>query len=82
MEKNEKLNFGYSKARVTVFKVLVGISLFLIVCSQVLPTRETYGPAMLLISVVLVLLAFVLIFSILLPKVLEWFLPYGQKLFG
>jgi len=82
MEKSEKLNFGYSKARVTVFKVLVGISLFLIVCSQVLPTRETYGPAMLLISVVLVLLAFVLIFSILLPKVLEWFLPYGQKLFG
>lgn len=82
MDKNEKLNFGYSKARVTVFKVLVGLSLFLIVCSQVLPTREIYGPAMLLISVVLVLLAFVLIFSILLPKVLEWFLPYGQKLFG
>ncbi|WP_455930854.1 FtsX-like permease family protein [Priestia aryabhattai] len=82
MEKNEKLNFGYSKARVNVFKVLVGISLFLIVCSQVLPTRETYGPTMLLISVVLVLLTFVLIFSILLPKFLEWFLPYGQKLFG
>ncbi|MGF9891185.1 FtsX-like permease family protein [Priestia megaterium] len=82
MEKNEKLNFSYSKARVTVFKVLVGISLFVIVCSQVLPTRETYGPAMLLISVVFVLLAFVLIFPILLPKVLEWFLPYGQKLFG
>ncbi|MDU9694015.1 FtsX-like permease family protein [Priestia aryabhattai] len=82
LEKNEKLNFSYSKARVIVFKVLVGISLFLIVCSQVLPTRETYGPAILLISVVFVLLGFVLIFPILLPKVLEWFLPYGQKLFG
>lgn len=82
MEKNEKLNFSYSKARVTAFKVLIGISVFLIVGSQVLPTRGTYGPIMLLISVVLVLLAFVLVFPIWLPKILEWFLPYGQRLFG
>ncbi|MED4285184.1 ABC transporter permease [Priestia megaterium] len=82
MEKNEKLNFSYSKARVTAFKALIGISVFLIVGSQVLPTRGTYGPVILLISAVLVLVAFVLVFPILLPKVLEWFLPYGQRLFG
>ncbi|MGC3786865.1 ABC transporter permease [Priestia aryabhattai] len=82
MEENEKLNYSYSKVRVTLSKVLVGIAIFLIIGSQVLPTRGTYGPAMLLISVVLVLLAFVLVFPIWLPKILEWFLPYGQRLFG
>lgn len=82
MEKNEKLNYSYSKARVTLFKVIAGIAVFLIICSQVLPTRETYGPAMLLISVVLVLLAFVLVFPIWLPRILGWLLPYGQRLFG
>ncbi|MCQ9284097.1 ABC transporter permease [Priestia aryabhattai] len=82
MEENEKLNYSYSKVRVTLSKVLVGIAVFLIIGSQVLPTRGTHGPAMLLISVVLVLLAFVLVFPIWLPKILEWFLPYGQRLFG
>lgn len=83
MEENEKLNYSYSKVRVTLSKVLVGIAVFLIIGSQVLPTRGTYGPAMLLISAVLVLLAFVLVFPIWLPKILEWFfLPYGQRLFG
>ncbi|MEQ7804454.1 MULTISPECIES: FtsX-like permease family protein [Priestia] len=82
MEENEKLNYSYSKVRVTLSKVLVGIAVFLIIGNQVLPTRGTYGPAMLLISVVLVLLAFVLVFPIWLPKILEWFLPYGQRLFG
>ncbi len=82
MEENEKLNYSYSKVRVTLSKVLVGIAVFLIIGSQVLPTRGTYGSAMLLISVVLVLLAFVLVFPIWLPKILEWFLPYGQRLFG
>ncbi|TPF19021.1 ABC transporter permease [Priestia megaterium] len=83
MEENEKLNYSYSKVRVTLSKVLVGIAVFLIIGSQVLPTRGTYGPAMLLISTVLVLLAFVLVFPIWLPKILEWFfLPYGQRLFG
>lgn len=80
MEENEKLNYSYSKVRVTLSKVLVGIAVFLIIGSQVLPTRGTYGPAMLLISAVLVLLAFVLVFPIWLPKILEWFfLPYGQR---
>ncbi|WP_243556781.1 FtsX-like permease family protein [Priestia megaterium] len=83
MEENEKLNYSYSKVRVTLSKVLVGIAVFLIIGSQVLPTRGTYGPAMLLISAVLVFLAFVLVFPIWLPKILEWFfLPYGQRLFG
>ncbi|MFP7486393.1 FtsX-like permease family protein [Priestia filamentosa] len=82
MSKNEKLNFGYSKVRIIVFKILVGLSLLLIVGSQVLPTRGQYGPIMLLIAVVLVLLAFILIFPILLPRILEFLLPYGQKLFG
>ncbi|WP_394555542.1 FtsX-like permease family protein [Priestia aryabhattai] len=82
MEENEKLNYSYSKARITLSKVLVGIAVFLVIGSQVLPTREAYGPGMLLISVVLTLLSFVLVFPIWLPKVLEWFLPYGQRLFG
>ncbi|MFP7177019.1 FtsX-like permease family protein [Priestia filamentosa] len=82
MDKNEKLNFGYSKARIRGFKILIGLSLLLLVGSQVLPTRETYGPIMLLITVILGLLAFLLIFPIVLPKLLEWLLPYGQKILG
>ncbi|MFP7416612.1 FtsX-like permease family protein [Priestia filamentosa] len=82
MEQNEKLGFGYSKARVVIFKILVGISLFLIIASQVLPTREQYGIFMLLIAAMFILLAFFLILPVWLPKLLEWLLPYGQKIFG
>ncbi|MFS0901485.1 ABC transporter permease [Priestia aryabhattai] len=38
MQKNEKINFGFSKARVVIFKILIGISLFLVIGSQVVPT--------------------------------------------
>ncbi|NGY80909.1 FtsX-like permease family protein [Bacillus megaterium] len=82
MQQNEKLDFGYSKVRVILFKILVGISLFLIIASQVLPTREQYGVFMLLIAAVLILLAFFLVFPVWLPKFLEGLLPVGQKIFG
>ncbi|MES9744826.1 FtsX-like permease family protein [Priestia megaterium] len=82
MQTNEKINYGFSKTRVVVFKVLLALSLFLVIGSQVFPTRGTYGPGMLLITVILVLLAFILIFPIIVTKGLKWFLPYGQKIFG
>ncbi|MGW9016688.1 ABC transporter permease [Priestia megaterium] len=82
MQKNEKINYGFSKTRIVAFKVLLALSLFLVIGSQVFPTRGTYGPGMLLITVILVLLAFILIFPILVTKGLKWFLPYGQKVFG
>ncbi|WP_375345187.1 ABC transporter permease [Priestia megaterium] len=82
MQTNEKINYGFSKTRIVVFKVLLALSLFLVIGSQVFPTRGTYGPGMLLITVILVLLAFILIFPIIVTKGLKWFLPYGQKIFG
>ncbi|MED4219500.1 FtsX-like permease family protein [Priestia megaterium] len=82
MQKNERLDFGYSKARVILFKILIGVSLFLLTASQVLPTRGEYGVFFLLIAAVLVLLAFFIIFPVWLPKILEGLLPFGQKIFG
>ncbi|MDN3233545.1 ABC transporter permease [Priestia megaterium] len=82
MQQNENLDFGYSKARVILFKILAGISLFLIIASQVLPTREQNGVFMLLIATLLILLAFFLVFPVWLPKLLENLLPLGQKIFG
>ncbi|WP_393960246.1 FtsX-like permease family protein [Priestia megaterium] len=82
MQKNERLDFGYSKARVILFKILISISIFLIIASQVLPTREEYGVFFLLIAAVLTLLAFFIIFPVWLPKILEGLLPFGQKIFG
>lgn len=82
MQKNERLDFGYSKARVILFKILIGVSLFLIIASQVLPTRGEYGVFFLLSAAVLVLLAFFIIFPVWLPKILEGLLPFGQKIFG
>ena len=82
MQKNERLDFGYSKARVILFKILIGVSLFLIIASQVLPTREEYGVFFLLIAAVLILLAFFIIFPVWLPKILGGLLPFGQKIFG
>ncbi|MED4117085.1 FtsX-like permease family protein [Priestia megaterium] len=82
MQKNEQLDFGYSKARVILFKILIGVSLFLIIASQVLPTRGEYGVFFLLSAAVLVLLAFFIIFPVWLPKILEGLLPFGQKIFG
>jgi putative ABC transport system permease protein len=82
MQKNERLDFGYSKARVILFKILIGVSLFLIIASQVLPTREEYGVFFLLIAAVLILLAFFIIFPVWLPRILEGLLPFGQKIFG
>ncbi|MGX4607826.1 FtsX-like permease family protein [Priestia sp. JNUCC 25] len=78
MQKNERLDFGYSKARVILFKILIGVSLFLLIASQVLE----YGVFFLLIASVLVLLAFFIIFPVWLPKILEGLLPFGQKIFG
>jgi putative ABC transport system permease protein len=78
MQKNERLDFGYSKARVILFKILLGVSLFLLIASQVLE----YGVFFLLIAAVLVLLAFFIIFPVWLPKILEGLLPFGQKIFG
>lgn len=82
MQKNEKINYGFSKTRIVIFKVLIAMSLFLVIGSQVFPTRGTYRPGMLLITVILVLLAFILLFPILVTKGLKWFLPYGQKIFS
>jgi len=82
MQKNERLDFGYSKARVILFKILIGVSLFLLIASQVLPTRGEYGVFFLLSAAVLVLLAFFIIFPVWLPKILEGLLPFGQKIFG
>ncbi|MEH7141488.1 ABC transporter permease [Priestia megaterium] len=82
MQKNERLDFGYSKARVILFKILIGVSLFLIIASQVLPTRGEYGVFFLLSAAILVLLAFFIIFPVWLPKILEGLLPFGQKIFG
>ncbi|MDN4865818.1 FtsX-like permease family protein [Priestia megaterium] len=82
MQKNERLDFGYSKARVILFKILIGVSLFLIIASQVLPTRGEYGVFFLLIAAVLILLAFFIIFPVWLPRILERLLPFGQKIFG
>lgn len=81
MQKNERLDFGYSKARVILFKILIGVSLFLLIASQVPPTSE-YGVFFLLIVAVFVLLAFFIIFPVWLPKILERILPFGQKIFG
>ncbi|KMN92392.1 FtsX-like permease family protein [Priestia aryabhattai] len=82
MQKNERLDFGYSKTRVILFKILIGVSLFLLIASQVLPTRGEYGVFFLLIAAVFVLLAFFIIFPVWLPKILERILPFGQKIFG
>ncbi|MGZ0135386.1 FtsX-like permease family protein [Priestia megaterium] len=82
MQKNERLDFGYSKARVILFKILIGVSLFLLIASQVLPTRGEYGVFFLLIAAVAILLAFFIIFPVWLPKILEGLLPFGQKIFG
>lgn len=82
MQKNEKINYGFSKTRIVIFKVLIAMSLFLVIGSQVFPTRGTYGPGMLLITVILVLFAFILIFPILVTKGLKWFLPYGKNYLG
>lgn len=82
MQKNERLDFGYSKARVILFKILIGVSLFLLIASQVLPSRGEYGVFFLLIAAVFVLLAFFIIFPVWLPKILEKILPFGQKTFG
>ncbi|WJX02647.1 FtsX-like permease family protein [Priestia aryabhattai] len=82
MQKNERLDFGYSKARVILFKILIGVSLFLLIASQVLPTRGEYGVFFLLIAAVLVVLAFFIILPVWLPKILEGLLPFGQKIFG
>ncbi|MFU1996841.1 FtsX-like permease family protein [Priestia megaterium] len=82
MQKNERLDFGYSKARVILFKILIGVSLFLLIASQVLPTRGEYGVFFLLIVAVLVLLAFFIIFPVWLPEILGGLLPFGQKIFG
>ncbi|UKJ83523.1 FtsX-like permease family protein (plasmid) [Priestia megaterium] len=82
VQKNERLDFGYSKARVILFKILIGVSLFLLIASQVLPTREEYGVFFLLIAAVLILLAVFIIFPVWLPKILEGLLPFGQKIFG
>ncbi|WP_421085605.1 FtsX-like permease family protein (plasmid) [Priestia sp. MF3] len=82
MQKNERLDFGYSKARVILFKILIGVSVFLLIASQVLPTRGEYGVFFLLIAAVFVLLAFFIIFPVWLPKILEGLLPFGQKIFG
>ena len=82
MKKNERLDFGYSKARVILFKILIGVSLFLLIASQVMPTRGGYGVFFLLSAAVLVLLAFFIIFPVWLPKILEGLLPFGQKIFG
>lgn len=82
MQKNERLDFGYSKARVILFKILIGVSVFLLIASQVLPTRGEYGVFFLLIAAVVILLAFFIIFPVWLPKILEGLLPFGQKIFG
>ncbi|GAB1780293.1 FtsX-like permease family protein [Priestia aryabhattai] len=82
MQKNERLDFGYSKARVILFKILIGASVFLLIASQVLPTRGEYGVFFLLIAAVVILLAFFIIFPVWLPKILEGLLPFGQKIFG
>lgn len=82
MQKNERLDFGYSKARVILFKILIGLSVFLLIASQVLPTRGEYGVFFLLIAAVFVLLTFFIIFPVWLPKILERILPFGQKIFG
>lgn len=82
MQKNERLDFGYSKVRVILFKILIGVSLFLLIASQVLPTRGEYGVFFLLIAAVVILLAFFIIFPVWLPKILEGLLPFGQKIFG
>ncbi|WP_182007291.1 FtsX-like permease family protein [Priestia aryabhattai] len=82
MQKNERLDFGYSKARVILFKILIGVSVFLLIANQVLPTRGEYGVFFLLIAAVVILLAFFIIFPVWLPKILEGLLPFGQKIFG
>ncbi|MGX9161831.1 FtsX-like permease family protein [Priestia megaterium] len=82
MQKNERLDFGYSKARVILFKILLGVSLFLLIASQVLPTRGEYGVFFLLIAAIFALLSFFIIFPVWLPKILEGLLPFGQKIFG
>lgn len=82
MQQNEKLDFGYSKVRVILFKILVGISLFLIIASQVMPTKEENGVFLLLTASILILLAFLIIFPVWLPNLLEMLLPLGQKIFG
>ncbi|WP_280161133.1 ABC transporter permease (plasmid) [Priestia megaterium] len=82
MQENEKLDFGYSKIRVILFKILVGISLFLIIASQVMPTKGQNGVLLLLTATVLILLAFFLVFPVWLPNILEKLLPLGQKIFG
>jgi len=82
MQKNERLDFGYSKARVILFKILIGVSVFLLIASQVLPTRGEYGVFFLLIAAIFALLAFFIIFPVWLPKILEGLLPFGQKIFG
>ncbi|MFE4036381.1 FtsX-like permease family protein [Priestia sp. YIM B13489] len=82
MQKNERLDFGYSKVRVILFKILIGVSLFLLIASQVLPTRGEYGVFFLLIAAVVILLAFFIIFPVWLPQILEGLLPFGQKIFG
>ncbi|MES5266817.1 ABC transporter permease [Priestia megaterium] len=82
MQKNERLDFGYSKARVILFKILIGVSVFLLIASQVLPTRGEYGVFFLLIAAIFALLSFFIIFPVWLPKILEGLLPFGQKIFG
>jgi putative ABC transport system permease protein len=82
MEENEKLEFGYKKGRVVLFKLLIGISALLIVASQVLPTRGQYGPGLLLVAAISVLLSCFLILPVWLPRWLTWLLPYGQKMIG
>ncbi|MCM3538148.1 FtsX-like permease family protein [Priestia endophytica] len=82
MEENEKLEFGHKKGRVVLFKLLIGISAFLIIASQVLPTRGQYGPGLLLGAAISILLSFFLILSVWLPRWLTWLLPYGQKIVG
>lgn len=82
MEQNEKLDFGYSKARLITFKVLFCIILFLIISSQVIPANGGNGVFLILVAALLMLVALFLVFPIYLTKLFEWILTWGQKLLG
>ena len=82
MEENEKLDFGHRKLRTWFGKLLIGISLFLIVFSKVMPEAEQNGVFFLLFAAVLIIVGLFTIFPVYLPILLQWLLPFIQKVFG
>lgn len=82
LEENEKLDFGFSRARKIFYRILLGIAIFLIALSQVIPRKEEIGIFLVLIAALLLIIGLFLILPVHISKVFQWIVGPVHKYFG